>query len=301
VTDHKSTKWPMRHRERPDIITGAPKGSLAQDKLVLELLKQIQECEIASRPSGGAATAKNKDMAAFEALGLAAWLVEYTAGWAICHQIGLALDGSKFVPLGPKQTRNHPEYLVSKKKADSHRHERNGGVLTLKEIDPLTARCAFINILMPMAGKLHLPASTLEALRALDYGDTGPILKTATPSRRTGLVALELKLIAIAFIEYEHRKGTKKLKSQKLVAEKFGMITHDAVRDWNVELRNALGSLTVDRELDFARNCGASHKSDKLKGIAGVDARNADFFEERYGLPALERAADRWRKLKKKK
>ena len=302
MAEDTSLIWPMRYHENPDMITGEPRGHFSQDKYVLKVLKKIQECEIASRPSGGDMTAMDKDMAAYEALNLAAGLIEYVAGWAIYHQIGLALHGMQFVPVGPVQTRKHLEYLAAKKKADSHDHERDGGALTKQGVDLLTARRSFINILAPMAAHLNLPASTLEALRALDYGDTRPIRKTAAPIRKIGLIELEVKLKALAYIEYEYRKGTKKFQSQDVVAAKFGMITRDAVRDWNVDLRQkkALGSLRVDRELAFARNCGISYQAIKLKQVAGETTRSADHFEELYGLPALNRAAERWRELKKK-
>jgi hypothetical protein len=302
MAEDTSLIWPMRYHEHPDMITGEPRGPFSQDKFVLEVLNKIQQCEIASRPSGGDMTAVDKDLAAYNALNLAAALIEYVAGWAIYHQIGLALDGLQFVPVGPAQTKDHPEYAAAKKKVDSHEHERNGGALTARKIDPLTANRSLINILAPMAEHLNLPASMLEALKALDYGDTRPIRTAAAPIKKTGLIELEVKLKALAYIEYEYRKGIKKLQSQNVVAAKFGMITRDAVRDWNVELRriNALGSLRVDRELAFAKNCGISYQAIKLNQAAGETKRTADHFEERYGLPALDRAAERWRKLKKK-
>jgi hypothetical protein len=302
MTEDTSLIWPMRYHEHPDMITGEPRGSFSQHEFVLNALNKLQELEIATRPSGGDKTAVDKDEAAYDALNLVAQLADYVAGWAMSHQIGRALDGLQFVPVGSAQARLHPEYVAAKARADSHDHERNGGAVTPRRADPVTARRSLINILVPMAAGLNLPETTLEALKALDYGDTRPIRKTAPVMRRTGLVELELKLQALAYIEYEYRKGIKKLQSQNVVAAKFGMITPHAVRAWNMELRqtNALGSLRVDRELTFAENCGRSYHATKLKQAAGQPARNADHFEERYGLPALDRAAERWHELKQK-
>jgi hypothetical protein len=68
----------------------------AHRKYVSSLIKTLEELEEKTRPSGGAETELGKDLAAFQALKFARYLVDAVAGWALDHQIGLALSRLEF-------------------------------------------------------------------------------------------------------------------------------------------------------------------------------------------------------------
>ena len=76
-----------------------------RDKYVADLIDRLRELEIKTDPKGGAQSAKGKNLAASEALGIASNLVKVLAGWALDHQAGLALKGLR-VPLA--RTRRSP-------------------------------------------------------------------------------------------------------------------------------------------------------------------------------------------------
>ncbi|MGC2712781.1 MAG: hypothetical protein WA366_05335 [Pseudolabrys sp.] len=98
-------------------------------KYVALLIKRLEELEESTRPSAGAKTERDKDRAAFVALQTAGQLVDALAGWALDHQIGLALANLEFMPLGSSSLRTHPEYVAARVQVDSHRHEREGGAV----------------------------------------------------------------------------------------------------------------------------------------------------------------------------
>src|SRR5271163_1769507 len=86
---------------------------LNEDKYVKLLMDRLQELKQKTHPEGGSKSAKNKDLAAFEALQLAGVLVQCVAGWAVDHEAGLALEGLEFVPSVPPEMQNRPEYLAA--------------------------------------------------------------------------------------------------------------------------------------------------------------------------------------------
>ena len=77
-----SPVWPSRLREHPSAKPGDQQhlGPLIEDSYVQFLLKGLDELEKKTRPSLGTESAKQKDLAAFEALKTVASLAEYVAG-----------------------------------------------------------------------------------------------------------------------------------------------------------------------------------------------------------------------------
>ena len=102
---------------------------------------------------------------------------------------------------------------------------------------------------------MSMPEDVVEAIEALDYGETLPIFQKEPTTRRTGLTEYRAKLSAIAFIEYENQKGMKKRVLMDEVIEAFA-VTRDSVKDWRAELRVALGDHEVDAVLENAREFG---------------------------------------------
>jgi hypothetical protein len=280
-----------RYRDKHDHLISDPPLALKDEQPVVELLDAIDELEKKTRPSLGG-DAEGKDMAASIALSYAAQLVSYVAGWAIDHQLGLARAGLRFVPIVSKEFETNPEYLARRAAVDTHDHERNGS--NRMPLTPVLARAVVLNMLLPMVEYLRIPYQIVEAIEALDFGETLPILEKVHTTKRTGLVEYRAKLTAIAFIDYEKEKGVSKRVSKEVVMEEFA-VTNDAVKDWKTELISALGIFEVDRTLAGARASGrlffASRKQHQV-------AR--DFYEDRYGSPALLRAARQYKSRSRK-
>ena len=105
--------WPHRDREHPSAQPGDEEhlGALIDTKYVRLMLERLDELEKKTRPSASSGdVAEGKDLAARQALKTVGDLVRYVAGWAIDHQVGLAIEGLEFVPL-PPSAEKHPQYL----------------------------------------------------------------------------------------------------------------------------------------------------------------------------------------------
>jgi hypothetical protein len=160
--------------------TEGKKVPLRDNGFVLRIMDNLQELEEQTRPGEGD-EAPGKDIAAFKALQAAATLVSRVAGWALAHQRGLAEEGLRFVPRVPRQTKNSIAYLESKAAVDTHEHERIGSLGN--ELSALQARRFVANVLHPMDFGLSLPKEMVEALDALDYGETLPIVDAPMTAR----------------------------------------------------------------------------------------------------------------------
>jgi hypothetical protein len=275
----------------PDPLTGGDKGALKDSPFVLRMLQKLDALERHTRPSSGV-SAHGKDFAAFEALSMASWLVQYVAGWAIDHQRGLAERGLRFVPRGNNQTQTSPHYLERRAEVDQHEHEINGD--SLNPLEPAQARLFVFNMLRAMH-HLKLPSEIVEALEALDYGQTLPILEKTRTSKRMGLVEYRAKLVAICYIEYQYKKGIKKYVSMEDVANAFGA-TRDVIKDWPVEVRAALGNLEVERMVSMSRNLGGNVRKFGLQS----KVFSSEIAEDRVGKPALLRAGERYKARSRK-
>ena len=167
----------------------------------------LAELERDTRPSLGFKSAKAKDLKAFEALEVAGQLVAAVAGWAINHEIGLAVEGLQFVPLQPPQTKSDPQYLTLKAAVNEHRHEAAGAATHGKRLDPFFLRTCLINLLRPNVGGYPnwLLVTTIDALDALEYGDTHPIFRRSGRKRRLGTKQRRLILKAIGAIHFRRK------------------------------------------------------------------------------------------------
>ena len=276
-----------RHRERTDRRTKKARGPLREDTFVLKLLEQLDQLEAETRPSSS--DPHQKDLKAFQALKSAAWLTSYVAGWAIDHQMGLAMNNLRFVPLQPSQTKKHPEYLSSRAKVDTHEHEKLGSRYLFSEPDPVVTRHFIANLLQAMGGHLRAPTSFHTALLALDYGEILPQVAPIKTSKRSGLTELQCKLKAICFVEYEAAKGVRMEVSRDVVAEKF-RTARRSVEGWEGQIRKFMSPLQIDSEKATAHNMGRMYRHTLAEDdLTGQDY--ATWYENRVGLPALKRAA----------
>lgn len=216
----------------------------------------------ATDPNGGDETAARKDMNAFHALQEAGNLVRATAQWAIDHQIGLATEGLRFVPLGPAQTRSLPEYQQAREQVDSHIHEGIGVDFGLGHLAPLTVqerREILISLLRANVGGFPdgIAAELCLALEALSYGDVLPILQPIKGGRQAGLIELEEQLFAVCAV---HLRRSSKMMSaadaEEVVAEAYG-VKPGTLRTWESRLRTEFGRLRVSQRIGSAKNGGS--------------------------------------------
>lgn len=277
--------YKSRHRAKRNLDIN--KDPLFADPFVLTTLHKLDELERQTRPD---CDPHGKDRAAFQALVHASWLVKHVAGWAIDHQRGLAENGLHFVPRGANQTNNSPSYLAKRAQVDQHQHEAVGSAAA--PLDPGQLRLFVFNVLRAMP-RLGLPHELIEALEALDFGQTLPILAKAETKKRLGLTEYKAKLAAVCFIEYQYKRGIKKLVSIEDVANAF-QVSREAVKDWNVEVREALGNYEVERVTTMARNMGA-HTRTMNPGSSLILAA-----EKKVGKIAMLEAAERFKARAKK-
>jgi hypothetical protein len=257
------------------------------DDHVAHLLGRLKELYKQSHPRAGAESAKGKDQAAFNALRLSGELVEAVAGWALDHQIGLALQGLEFVPLQPSGVKDHPEYLRARQIVDDHIHEKNGGLHS--DFDPIVARRVMINFLRGNPGGFNRSV-TQPMIARLE----AEIFRKTKRGRKRGLAAQRLQLQALAMVEYRYELGCGiKANIQEDVAEKFGESV-SALKQWTSRLKKTLGDLQVKRALSFARNSASQVVH---RGLIGAPST----WDARYGDDALARAAGAYQKALREK
>ena len=276
----------MRQMQREVRFGLAPKEIDVIDKQFVQyLIERVSDFEKRSRPSGGDATAVDKDSMAQESLATCGLLLQHLAGWALDHQRGLAAEGLNNLRLQEIKT---PVYEEAKAVVDNHIHEKVGR--SDRPIDPSTDRRILYNILKPLAGFLDLPAWTTEGLKALDAGEVVPLFQRGSSDNKRTYREQILKLRAVQFVEYEHAKGLGLTKAREIAA---GCFSVDAVtiRSWGYRLPETLGSIVFDREISYARFSGTNHK----KGFDLI------FGEEHYGFDVLKKAGEMYLKLLKKK
>jgi hypothetical protein len=255
------------------------------------LVKNLNDLERETRPSGGARTAIGKDLAAFQALEFAGELVDALAGWALDHQVGLALSRLNFLPLGTQSVRKLPEYTVAKSQVDSHHHEREGGAVfsgvATDRLGLAERRTALKNLLYANPGGFErlLVYELHEGLDSLEWGRPTPIVQAVKSKSHAALREIRLRLRAICFVEYERGKGVKKFKAQDQAAEAFG-VDSETIRTWEKRLREELSYLEVFRQLSFAHNAGTLYRADPQTWIS---------HEQAYGLSMLKHVANEYK------
>lgn len=270
-------------------------GTEAEKRYVNTLVSRLIELREQSQPLDGDASAAGKDLRAFQALDIAGRLVTALAGWAIDHQVGLASENLSFVPLGPSQTRDLPEYQEARRIVDSHAYELTGRQIaeSLDPIDADLARKIAINLLHSNAGAMpsQVAQRLSDALRALNMNDIQPILQTKPLGRKVTFEEQQLQMRAVCFWKFRHATSVFSAASaQTVVAEAYG-VSPEALRTWEKRLRLDLGQLRVSREVGFAKNAGSYLKAEKMRSKAISALEN----HEVYGDAKLRAAGERYK------
>jgi hypothetical protein len=283
--------WPRRHRERQSLKPGDKEhlGPLIESSYVRLIFERLDALEQKTRPSSGDTSAEEKDFSAFEALKFAGDLVQYVAGWAIDHQIGLAARNLKFVPLQPSGTKSHPQYHSERSMVDSHAHEKAGAVRSQSDDgDALVARRSLVNLLHANAGAMPswLQRKTIESLEALDYGEVQPMLAQASTGRKRNLTLLRIQLQALALVAHRRALGLPKGVAVDQVAEAMGT-SPNTLLSWETRLRKEFGGLEVDRTINFAKNHASWVVAARKRARRGEDAGDIEVHEASYDDAAL--------------
>lgn len=290
--------WPRRNREHPSLKPDDKEhlGPMIENSYLRLLIDRLDSLEKKTRPSSGASSAEGKDFAAFEALKYAGKLVEYVAGWAIEHQIGLAADGRKFVPRQPSGTQNHPQYLSELSLVDSHAYEKAGPLQRQTDLGPSGERKCLINVLRANPGAIPpwLLAKLTESLEALDYGEVQPILSPVNSGRKLDLTLLRLQLKALALVAYRHKLGLKKEKAVEQVADTLGA-SPNTLLSWETRLRTEFGRLEVERTIVVAENSASYVNEAQRKIRRGEEAEDTTDHEAGYDDAALTELGKRYR------
>jgi hypothetical protein len=265
------------HQRRSLRDEGCP--NFADDPFVRHWLSRLDELERLTDPRRPDSE-HNKDAAATEALGIASTLAAYVSGWAVDHKVGLAIEGLGNIP-DRKITERSPAYNEARQNVNDHRHEAAG--LQSAELTSGVKRKALSNLMYANVGGLpvSLCDPLAEALEALEYGETLPLLEREKDHLKRKFRELRLQLRALRYVEYQYalltRKRGEKSRLQRAAAEAFG-VSFPTLRGWESRLRE-WDPLRVEDALALASFWG--------KAARGVgDGR----FEPYFGLSMLQKA-----------
>jgi hypothetical protein len=287
--DHKD--FPRRTTARRD----------ENDKYVRYFLQQICRLSEETSPSRGKESAEGKDSKAREALRYAGDLVTAIAGWAIDHQMGLAIEGLPFFEMHPyfyEESRKHYDrYRKELAKVDDHRHEKIGGIpRKIGELDRSILRNMLINLLRPNPGgfDFSLISVFIEAMESLDFGEVLPLLRQTTTKRKVKLRELKIQLKAIEFVAYRRGLGSSKEKAEAAVAKVFKVST-DTLGSWEDRLSDskAFGAVKVAMFKAAARKRGSDVKDADKNLFHGVDVSP---WIQRYGDDTMREIAKQRKK-----
>ena len=277
------------------------RGSTLGSRYVAMLLDRLAEFEAETTPLN--ANASGKDLKAFQALQYAGALVEAVAGWAIRHQIGTAIEGLGFVPLGPQQTRDTDAYKAAKAAVDDHRHEKQGNLEPGSALRDDQIRQAIINILEPMLtsyswsrGASPVMAKCVGAFQDIQHGFPPALTDISRPKGiPTSYMARRLQLSALGFIEYRRvALRMTETAAREAVGDAFGC-ADTTIRDWDRGFASGsspFGPLELEREKQFARNSASYALAAQVLSADEMTRHAAMASEEKYGEAALKRAAN---------
>lgn len=269
---------------------------------VQHLLQRLKDLEEQTRPSGGDATAKDKDWRATDALRLAGELVDAVAGWAIDHQVGLALQNLENVPPPIGAEKDYPERIAA---ADTHAHEASGSGAKESDIDHGRARKVLANLLIHNQGALPawLVQQCLAAIKAIEFGDkkASHLFVTVGKGNRHQLATHELELQALAFVAFRREAyGHTEERAAGDVATAL-IVAPNTLLSWELRLIAKFGKAEVARRLAEARHAG-EHFAKMGSGGPHPDeeeerdqARHRSVIEGRFGAAALKILSERYR------
>jgi hypothetical protein len=303
---YPGTGFPVWPHRRVSSISTADEQNRPQidDPYVSYCLNRLDELEKVTRPIGGPASAKGKDMAAFEALVCAGELTMRLAGWAIAHQIGLAVKGLQHVPEGSPESKDYQLRLQEQSVLDSHEHEKVGAWeprtldrMAPETLDPIVARKCVANLLKANPGGWPdwFCEQTLGAIEALEYGEVRPMFSPVSAGRRRDYTLLKLQLRAVAMVAFRRRayRMTKEIAFTEVAA---GLnVSVDTLKSWEFRLRKDLGRLSLDDAISTAQfhaSFVASDDTEKRHTGIALDTSHHDAGYDAVALADLGKQYD---------
>jgi hypothetical protein len=267
-----------------------PRRAAAHKWLIDLHLERAAECEIASRPENG--PAEKKDDLAIDAIEAAAGLLDAIAGWAVSHTTGLGLAGLEPTRYVPHALRQEPDYIARQADLDRHDHEARGTGIAFEKATPAEQRRAARNLLGILSrshtmGVVLRPIS--DALAALEFGETLPILAPAGSGQKREYREMMAQLLTVGLVAYRQAIGGNKQRARAEVAAAFG-VAEDTIRTWEGRLKRhpMIGRFEVERTIWRAKNAASGTVESKRGGT--VDPRLLAEFDAEFGTAALQRA-----------
>jgi hypothetical protein len=248
--------------------------NFSDDPLVRDMLLRLDKLE-RQTDHQHQDSENDKDALANKALRIASELGAYVSGWAVDHKIGLAIEGLGNIPDLGIQTRT-PAYNQLRASVNSHRHEAAGRGRST-DLASRVQRRALSSLFNAMTSGVResLYDPLAEALEALEYGETLPILEPVKDGRKRKFRELKLQLRALCYIEYMQVLAAPKNQLQSKVKEAFG-VSESTVRGWERQLPTQLDPFHVENALSRAKRCGEADR-----------ANGSMHFERIWGLTAL--------------
>lgn len=235
------------------------------------IINQLVELHDHTDPLGGEASEQEKNFKAFMALRKADLLAGMLSGWAIAHVLGLATN---------EDSTN----------ADSHDHEAKGVTYRVGD-HPATVNRAILKKFLELKTSsipLGLVSESAAALRALDFGETKPLLGATISAHRGAAYTLsQLRLKALAHVDYRRGSGLREAKSREIVAEAYGTSSEN-IRTWaKVLLPKIVGDAAVKENARIARAMGQYYFELSKKHFAEDVSHELEPLEEMYGSKRL--------------
>lgn len=249
---------------------------------VSTLLSELRDLRSQTDPKQGPRSAGGKDLAAFRALKVAGELVDEMAGWAVAHQLGLAMERRELRTIEPDlDHRSSPAYRAEVQECDDHRHEQRGNELKRgitvpdRDIDPKAARETAVRLLRANPGAFpdQVAFDLADALTALERRETYPILEPSQVRPKHDLEQRRLELRAVCSVYFRKAAGGRVNIATLLVAQAYG-VNEETVRGWRKRYREDFGRFALEQAVGFAMAEGRIRPKDEIDShpIYGADA-----------------------------
>jgi hypothetical protein len=272
---------------------------------ILEILEKLLNLQEASHPKNGDAAALGKDLRAQEALKLTAYVVRYFSGWALDHQVGLALAGMRSLPptdhLGKEDL-----FQEARTEIDSHRHQMAGTDFrfdahdpdaTTPKIDGKLLQSLLFNLMNtnPLGLDDRWKQEYCIAMDAASLQDSHMFFPNRSGHNTNKRLIDALKLRAVGHVYFRHYKDMNKLRARDEVGGAYG-VSIDTIKRWESQLNSEIDAVRLSYEISTA-----IHNAEKYSlSRQARDKELVEYYEDfsPYSGPALLRNGDLYRKTR---
>lgn len=285
------------------------------DQWILEKVAQLRRLEKQSDPSNpdrqllhqsevAGSVPLMKDQDATNALRIIRALVDATAGWALNHHVGRALNQVSPAPASVTKGRGviDPKLLASERRASADHHEPKGASYQFGD-DPLQDRralAAVVSHLAPIVSE-HLAIHTEAALYALIRGEAiAPLHPETTRAQGAKFTLSILRLWAVRHREYLIGRDDPKAVVKVTYAYYVEVGT---IEDWANKLESELpGFINIRADMAAAHHTGEVVQALSVKyGRTESEQRALDEYSHGWDDDALEARGRQYQRLTRKK